>query len=248
MFLAEWFKSFKVTKIYIGCSGFHYKEWKDIFYPEKLPQTKWFHFYCEQFNTLELNVTFYKFPTEKSLSKWYNSSPDDFKFSVKAPRLITHYKVFNDCKRMLNDFYDSISAGLQRKIGCVLFQMTPKLAYSAEKLTLIIESVNPSFQNVFEFRHESWWNEHVFAEFKKHGLIFCGSSFPNLPDEVIQTSQKLYYRLHGVPVLYKSVYPEKFINSMYHQIEKKKYDEAWIYFNNTWGDAAIINSRYLQSL
>jgi uncharacterized protein YecE (DUF72 family) len=98
-----------MLKIYIGCSGFHYKEWKDIFYPEKLPQTKWFQFYCQHFNTLELNVTFYKFPTESSLAKWYNTSPNDFKFSVKAPRLITHYKKFIDCQSLLMDFIAALA-------------------------------------------------------------------------------------------------------------------------------------------
>ncbi|MDQ2721330.1 MAG: DUF72 domain-containing protein [Bacteroidota bacterium] len=236
------------TKIYIGCSGFHYKEWKDFFYPEKLPLTKWFQYYCEHFNTLELNVTFYKFPTEKSLSKWFNSSPDDFKFSVKAPRLITHYKKFNDCESLLKDFYTSISAGLQQKLGCVLFQFPPHLIYTPEILDLIINSVDPSFQNVFEFRHASWWDENVFEQFKNHNLIFCGSSFPKLPDEAIATTQNLYYRFHGVPVLYKSVYEENFVENIYGQIKNANPAEAWIYFNNTWGNAAIINSRQLQKL
>ena len=237
-----------MLKIYIGCSGFHYKEWKNIFYPEKLPQTKWFQFYCRHFNTLELNVTFYKFPTEKSLTKWYESSPGDFKFSVKAPRLITHYKKFIDCQSLLIDFYSSISAGLKEKLGCVLFQFPRQVTYNAETLDLLISSVDPAFKNVFEFRHVSWWNAHVLEQFKKHGLTFCGVSFPDLPDEAITTAKDLYYRFHGVPVLYKSTYPENFIKNIYEQISRANPSNAWIYFNNTWGEAAIINSKYLQSL
>jgi uncharacterized protein YecE (DUF72 family) len=76
---------------YIGCSGFYNKDWKEVFYPNGLPQSKWFEFYCTQFNTLELNTTFYRFPTIEMLKKWYDTSPADFKFSVTAPRLITHY-------------------------------------------------------------------------------------------------------------------------------------------------------------
>jgi len=219
-----------------------------FFYPEKLPQTKWFQFYCEHFNTLELNVTFYKFPTEKSLAKWYGTSPADFKFSIKAPRLITHYKKFNDSKILIQDFYNSISAGLQEKLGCVLFQLPPQFSYSPEMLDLILDSVDVSFKNVFEFRNVSWWNENVFEQFKKHKLIFCGVSFPKLPDQVIKTTKNLYYRLHGVPVLYKSVYEENFIENFFRQIKEANPQEAWIYFNNTWGKSAIINSRYLQKL
>ena len=69
---------------HIGCSGFHYKEWKEVFYPKGLPQRKWFDYYCEHFDTLELNVTFYRFPEMASLQNWYNKSPARFLFSVKA--------------------------------------------------------------------------------------------------------------------------------------------------------------------
>src|SRR5450432_3370829 len=163
-----------MLKIYIGCSGFHYKEWKSVFYPDGLAQSKWFQFYCEHFNTLELNVTFYKFPTEKSLEKWFTGSPDDFKFSVKAPKAITHFRKFNECERMLGDFYGSIRQGLKQKLGCVLFQLPPQLIYSETLLEKIILNLSPSFKNVIEFRHESWWNAIVFKKLKKHNIIFSG--------------------------------------------------------------------------
>src|ERR1700747_49503 len=110
-------------KWFIGCSGFHYKEWKGIFYPEKLPQRKWFEYYSSRFNTLELNTTFYRFPQLGVLQNWYEKSPADFRFSVKAPRLITHYKQFNDSRQLLADFYGTIREGLQDKLGPVLFQL-----------------------------------------------------------------------------------------------------------------------------
>lgn len=235
-------------KIYIGCSGFHYKEWKEVFYPNGLAQSKWFQFYCEHFNTLELNVTFYKFPTEKSLSKWYNTSPDDFKFSAKVPKAITHFKKFNECERMLEDFYTSIQNGLRQKLGCVLFQLPPQLIYSEDLLQKIIANLNPSFKNVLEFRHESWWNKFTFQQLKKNKIIFCGISYPKLPDNIIKTNTTLYYRLHGVPVLYKSSYPEFFLEELTGELNNLKIKEAWIYFNNTWGTAAIENARFLQNL
>lgn len=233
-------------KIYIGCSGFHYKEWKNVFYPNGLAQSKWFQFYCQHFNTLELNVTFYKFPTEKSLSKWYAASPDDFKFSAKVPKAITHYKKFNECERMLEDFYTSIQNGLQYKLGCVLFQLPPQLVYSEELLQKIINNINPAFKNVIEFRHVSWWNTFVFQQLKKNKIIFSGVSYPNLPDNVVKTTTNLYYRLHGVPVLYKSSYSEKFLEELSGEVSILKIKEAWIYFNNTWGTAAIENAKFLQ--
>jgi uncharacterized protein YecE (DUF72 family) len=235
-------------KIYIGCSGFHYKEWKEVFYPEGLPQTRWFQFYCEHFNTLELNVTFYKFPTEKTLQKWFISSPEGFKFSVKVPKAITHFKKFNDCERMLSDFYNSCQSGLQQKLGCILFQSPPQLIYSPELLEKIIANVNPAFKNVLEFRHASWWNAVVFQQLKKHKITFSGISYPKLPDEAIKTNPALYYRFHGVPVLYKSAYSLAFLENIKAMIVKQKAKEAWIYFNNTWGTAAIENAKFLMDI
>src|SRR5262245_59274802 len=104
---------------HIGCSGFHYREWKGMFYPEKTPQRLWFEYYSSQFNTLELNVTFYRFPQLSFLQNWYQKSPENFQFTVKVPRLITHYKQFNETQDMLNDFYGTVKEGLKQKLGAV---------------------------------------------------------------------------------------------------------------------------------
>jgi uncharacterized protein YecE (DUF72 family) len=151
-----------MTKIYIGCSGFHYKEWKDVFYPEKLPQNKWFEFYTSQFNTLELNSTFYRFPTMKSLHKWFDTSPEHFMFSAKVPKVVTHFKKFNDCHGYMQDFYGLCEEGLKEKMGCVLFQLHPQIQYSPETLEKIIQIIDGRFRNVLECRHASWWDENVF--------------------------------------------------------------------------------------
>src|SRR5215217_6861878 len=110
---------------YIGCSGFYYKEWKDIFYPKGLPQHDWFSFYAEHFNALELNNTFYRFPEPESLHKWYDEAPTGFRFAVKAPREITHDKNFVDTDFVLQEFYAVLQNGLKEKLGPVLFQLPP---------------------------------------------------------------------------------------------------------------------------
>src|SRR6185503_15098005 len=146
-----------MIKWWIGCSGFHYKDWKGVFYPSDIPQTKWFEYYCRHFNTIELNVTFYRFPRPEALLKWYDRSPEKFKFSVKAPRLITHYKMFKESERMLGDFYASVYEGLHEKLGCILFQLPSRVPYSDEMLQRLVENLNPSFDNVLEFRDAGWW-------------------------------------------------------------------------------------------
>lgn len=236
-------------KWWIGCSGFHYKEWKQVFYPANITQTKWFEFYCEHFNTLELNTTFYRFPRLETLQGWHKRSPKSFKFSVKAPRLITHYKLFKDCENLLGDFYASVYEGLHDKLGCVLFQLPSRVQYSNEFLNRIIEIINPSFDNVIEFRDPSWWNEKVYTILKKRKITFCGISHPKLYDDVIKNTSLLYYRFHGVPVLYKSEYEKNYIKDITGKIKAAgRIKEVYVYFNNTWGVGALHNSKQMKEL
>jgi uncharacterized protein YecE (DUF72 family) len=217
---------------FIGCSGFHYKEWKGKFYPEKLPQTKWFDFYCKHFSTLELNVTFYRFPTIGFLENWYAKSPDDFLFSVKAPRLITHYKRFENIEAELNGFYETLKAGLKNKLGCILFQLPARFEFSDHRLNQIIDAVNDSFDNVLEFRNVSWWNEKVFTAFKKKRIAFCGVSLYKLPEEPVIISDIAYYRFHGVPKLYYSPYKEEDLMKVANAItSSNQIKKAFVYFN-----------------
>jgi uncharacterized protein YecE (DUF72 family) len=231
---------------YIGCSGFYNKDWKNVFYPEKLPQTKWFEYYCTRFNTLELNTTFYRFPRVEFLEKWYDKSPEDFKFSVKAPRLITHYKQFNESESLLTDFYSTIREGLKEKLGPVLFQLPSRVKFSELFMQRMLENVHASFTNVFEFRDIGWWNERVFRQLSKQNISFCGISIKNLPDDIILNTQTLYYRFHGIDHLYFSEYPEQEIQNFVTKLKQiAGVKTAYIYFNNTATVAAIHNAEQL---
>ena len=236
-------------KWFIGCSGFAYKEWKEVFYPQGLPQSKWFDYYTQHFNTLELNVTFYRFPTLKSLQAWYHKAPDGFVFSAKVPRWITHYRRFEETERMLGDFYGLLKDGLKEKMGVVLFQLPGQFAYSTEKLHKIIAQLDYSFTNVIEFRNEGWWRKDVMQLLKKNNIGFCGVSFPKLPEDAVINTTMPYYRFHGVPKLFYSQYSKAFVKKIYEQLATKKSAKTiYVYFNNTATQAAINNARYLQTL
>ena len=235
-------------KWHIGCSGFYYKHWKGVFYPDKLPQTKWFPYYCEHFNTLELNNTFYSFPKVKSLSKWYTDSPTDFVFTVKAHRIITHYKQFHNTIDTVNELYHIVSDSLQEKLGPVLFQMPPKFAYTEERLERILTNLNPKFNNVVEMRHESWWKPEIYNELSKHQISFCGMSHPTLPNDVIQNTDTLYYRLHGNQQLYSSAYTTAELHKLDKKVKATDAKQAFIYFNNDIGASAIYNARELKDI
>ena len=233
----------------IGCSGFAYKEWKEIFYPPGLSQSRWFDYYTQHFNTLELNVTFYRFPTLKSLQNWYNKAPEGFVFSAKVPRWITHYRKFEETERMMGDFYGLLKDGLKEKMGCVLFQLPGQFVYSKEKLEKMMAQMDSAFTNVVEFRNKDWWKKDVMQALKKQNISFCGVSHPKLPDDAVINTKTAYYRFHGVPKLFYSQYTKTFVKKIYTQLNAdKKANTMYVYFNNTATQAAINNARYLQSL
>jgi uncharacterized protein YecE (DUF72 family) len=167
-----------------------------------------------------------------------------------VPRSITHYKKFEETERMVNDFYVLLKEGLKEKLACVLFQLPPTLVYSKEKLNKIISQVDPSFTNVIEFRHESWWRKDVQALLKKHNISFCGVSFPKISfDDAVINTPICYYRFHGVPKLFYSEYDEAFIEKIYKQLAgNKKVRTAYVYFNNTASLAALHNAKYFKRL
>jgi len=237
-----------MAKWWIGCSGFHYNHWRGSFYPEKLAKSKWFDFYNNKFKTLELNVTFYRFPELSFVENWYKKSPEDFSFSVKAPRIITHYKQFIETKQLVDEFYGIIKEGLKEKLGCVLFQLPPRMKYREEKLQQIIENLDPDFTNILEFRNESWWNQEVYNTLSKHNITFCSMSHPDLPDDIIQNTKTVYFRFHGVPRLYQSKYDQETLEKIADEIENNKSTkEAFIYFNNDIDASAIGNAYEMEA-
>lgn len=238
-----------MTNWHIGCSGFYYPEWQGSFYPEALSRNLWFEYYCNSFNSLELNVTFYRFPDPLALRNWYRRSPENFSFSLKVPCIVTHHKKFRDCRKEIRDFYSVISDSLGKKLGCVLFQIHPGIRYSEENLELIVRSLNPSFRNVVEFCHTSWWRDDVYRELERHNVTFCSVSHPSLPHDIVRTSPAIYYRFHGAPELYVSSYDEETMHGILGRIRhRKSIDDVFIYFNNTARGAALPNARAMVEL
>jgi len=234
---------------HIGCSGFHYKHWKGTFYPGDLPQRRWFEYYATHFKTLELNVTFYQFPKLSVLQQWHQAAPPGFKFSVKAPRAITHFKQFHNTVDMLQSFYDTIRDGLLEKLGPVLFQFPPRFRYDEARLQRVLDQLDPGFDNVLEFRHPGWWRKEVFEALKKKRIAFCGMSHPDLPGNVVINAPFVYYRFHGVPQLYSSAYSQASLQGFADQLyAAKNVEQCWCYFNNDAAVAAIPDAKTLIAL
>jgi len=239
----------KSQKIHIGCSGFYNVDWKGSLYPEDSKNKDFLKLYSKIYNTVEINSTFYRKPTAKTLHKWNDEIPDDFRIFIKIPKTISHSDHSENKINEFSDFCHFINENLGNKLAGFLVQFPASFHCTKNNLQWLAETLSNNFLTAVEFRHHSWWNDEVFDLFKKYQWIFCGVSFPgNLLEDVIITNFKLgYYRLHGKPVLYKSLYPEDFLDALSKEI-KTANQEFYIYFNNTWGNSAIENSFYLKKI
>lgn len=238
-----------LPQIITGCSGHYNKQWKGLFYPEDMPTGEWFSYYCRHFSTYEINATFYRPPTARTMQTWYKKAPEDFTYAVKAPKAITHIKKFENCEEEIRRLYDACHTGLAEKLGCILFQFPPSFTYTEEKLELIIASINTEFNNVTEFRHLSWWQPEVIAALTKAGITLCTVNYPNLPGAVVATTPVVYVRLHGNPKLFYSEYTAQELEGLYKDIiAQQNVTKAFVYFNNTASTAGILNAQQFKNL
>jgi uncharacterized protein YecE (DUF72 family) len=228
-------------QFFIGTSGFSYSSWKNAFYPADVPSSKWFEYYCTRFNTVELNNTFYRFPRVATLQRFYERSPDDFIFSVKAHKIITHTRRMKNAREKVDEFLSVVHEGLREKAGPVLFQLPPSFKYTEENINLILESVPQNNLHIIEFRNETWWNRKVIKMLNDNNLTFCNASYPKLPEVFYKTTDQFYLRMHGVPELFKSSYSLPELKKAFKNIPEGV-KNVFIYFNNTMFKAGYSNA------
>jgi uncharacterized protein YecE (DUF72 family) len=217
--------------IFVGCSGWRYWKWRDSFY-EGVPQNDWFGHYLKRFDTVEINASFYSWPTVAGVQSWRRQpGRKRFVYTVKACELITHVKKFKGTKTLVKDF-GMIADILRDRIGCFLFQLPPSYRYTKIRLNDIVSQLDPARRNVVEFRHVSWWNEEVYRAFREAGIIFCSCSGPRLPDELVRTADEVYVRLHGPKRWYRHDYSNEELAIWADRIKASGATRAWVYFNN----------------
>jgi uncharacterized protein YecE (DUF72 family) len=235
------------ASVYVGCSGWRYWKWRDLFYRD-IPQSEWFEHYSGFFDTVEINASFYSWPTVASAQAWRRQpGSQKFVYTVKVCELITHIKKFKGTKTLIRDF-GVIADILGERMGCFLFQLPPSYQYSGPRLASIVGQLDPSRRNVVEFRHKSWWNEEVFAAFRKAGIIFCSCSGPRLPDELVRTADDVYVRLHGPLRWYRHDYTEEELRNWAQKIRASGAKRAWVYFNNDYDGNAPRNAKALHAM
>jgi len=218
----------------IGCSGFLYDHWRGNFYPEDLSKNHWLEYYCKRFSTVELNVTFYRLPERETFAKWYLSTPENFVFSLKGSRFITHVKKLRDCAEPIEAFFARASV-LKEKLGVILWQFPPNFNCDIERLKDFFEALRPyGMRNTFEFRNKNWISKKVANLLEKENAAFCMADHPAFLHDLSMTADFVYIRRHGKNGSYATLYaPEmlkedaKFIKAC---LKQKK--DVFLYFNN----------------
>lgn len=252
-----------MSKIYIGTSGYSYPHWQDVFYPSDLSQSKWLEFYTQYFNTVELNVTFYRLPQESAFKTWHQKTPDDFIFSIKGSRFITHVKKLKDVEESLKLFLDRCSI-LEEELGVILWQFPPnfKLAIGDKESGIRIERIEKflkllisyrlslNARYAFEFRHESWFCQEVYDLLKQYNCALVIADSPSWPAVEEITANFVYIRFHGGQELYGSNYSQKELKNWAEKIKvwSKQGLDVYCYFNNDAYGYAIENAKMLKRL
>src|SRR4029079_13757578 len=147
--------------IWVGTSGYNYPEWKGSFYPKELPVAKMLPYYASRFTTVEINYTFYRMPTEKLVSGWAAQTPSPFRFTLKAPRRITHDSHLKNTEELVSALL-RVAGTLEDKLGAILFQLPPSDKKDLPRLDAFLETLPPRTCAAFEFRHQSWLVDEVF--------------------------------------------------------------------------------------
>src|ERR1700683_140428 len=183
-------------KLYAGTSGWAYPPWKPDFYPAKLAAAKFLGYYSSRLNSVELNYTFRRFPTGKLLSGWIAATPEDFKFAVKANQAITHIKRLKESEDVTSRFLASLGALRDAgKLGPVLFQLPPFLRCDLPRLKNFLAQLPRDTRAAFEFRHDSWFTDEVFAVLREANAALCEAESEKLETPHVRTADFTYFRL-----------------------------------------------------
>lgn len=239
-------------KLWIGTSGWSYKDWNGPFYPKGLPHTQWFEHYCRHFPTVEMNVTFYRMPAAATVEKWRDESPPDFIFAIKMSRLITHLHRLKEVSEPLDRFLE-MADHFGRKLGVILIQLPPSLTFHADTTDEFFEMLrekDPHRPYALECRHPTWFQDEVYERLHRQGIALCvadsGGGFP--PHEAL-TAPFVYVRFHGPGARYASKYNDRELSAAAAKIhEWLEQRDVYVYFNNDTQGYAVENAFKLREM
>jgi uncharacterized protein YecE (DUF72 family) len=224
-----------------------YRHWRGVLYPERLAQRAWLVRYATVFDTVEMNATFYRLPSDASVERWRDAVPPGFTFAVKGSRYLTHMKRLLDADEGVRRFYGPISR-FGAKLGPVLWQLPPHVKPDPDRLDRFLARL-PRGRHAFEFRDPAWYGEETCAVLDRHGAAFCEHDLvPRPPPRV--TGAFRYVRFHGTTGKYAGRYgaaalapfARDYLGSAAHG------EDVFVYFNNDLGGHAVRDALELLAL
>jgi uncharacterized protein YecE (DUF72 family) len=235
--------------IRIGTSGWYYDHWKETFYPPGLPKSRWLEYYAGHFNTVEINNTFYHLPKEKTLQRWCEIAPQGFLYAVKASRYITHIKKLSDVAESLDFFCERVGL-LEDALGPVLYQLPPSLHKDLGRLETFLRLLPRKPPAIFEFRHQSWYEDDTFELLNKRGVGFCIHDLSGNESPRVVTGDIVYVRFHGTTGRYAGDYPESQLQDWARWLkdQAQRARALYAYFNNDIRGHAVKNAKQLKEL
>jgi uncharacterized protein YecE (DUF72 family) len=213
-------------QFFVGTSGYSYKEWKGNFYPEKLPQKQMLNYYAERFSTVEINNTFYRMPKASVLESWAQQVPDGFRFVLKAPQKITHFKRLKDVEEE-TDYFLSAAAALKERKGPLLFQLPPNMKKDLPRLEAFLDLIDDQTRVAFEFRHETWFDDEVFACLRANSCALCLADTDDAPSpNLVPTADWGYLRLR------REAYTDAELSKWIERLGSQAWHEAYVFFKH----------------
>jgi uncharacterized protein YecE (DUF72 family) len=213
-------------KILAGTSGYAFKEWKGPFYPEKCPDDAMLGFYATRFPAVEINNTFYRLPKEHVLLEWASQVPEDFTFALKASQRITHHARLKPESAELVAYLLENSAVLGARLGPILFQLPPNLEKNLDRLRAFLETLPSDRRFTMEFRHESWFDDEVFAALRERDIAMCVSEQEEMASPLTSTARWGYLRLH------RPNYDDAALSQWAARVTAQPWDEAYVFFKH----------------
>lgn len=213
----------------VGTSGYNYPEWKGSFYPEKMPSAKMLPYYAERFATVEINNTFYRLPKEGVLQAWAAQVPEPFTFAIKASQRITHHARLKPEGASAVEFLLKNTSALAGRLGPILFQLPPNLKKDFDRLRTFLDTLPADRRYTIEFRHESWFDEDVFAALRARDIPMCIVEQPEFASPVVSTASWGYVRLHRFD------YDDAMMAEWAKRLAAQPWSETYVYFKHDEG-------------
>jgi len=212
--------------LFVGTSGYSYKEWKGSFYPEKLPAKEMLAYYASRLPAVEINNTFYRLPQKSVLENWRDQVPESFRFSVKASQRITHFKRLNGVVDETN-YLLGTAAALGERLGPVLFQLPPNMKKDLDRLQKFLATLPAGTKATWEFRHPTWFEDDVLQLLSNHNHALCISDTDDLPvNHVDKTADWGYLRLRRV-----NYSPENLVEWL-QRVRDQAWNDAYVFFKH----------------